>query len=41
MAQLIIKNIGPIKDINITLNKVNRKVQVKALLTKLHAFAHG
>lgn len=23
MAQLIIKNIGPIKDINITLNKVN------------------
>ena len=23
MAQLIIKNIGPIKDIDITLNKVN------------------
>lgn len=36
MAQLIIKNIGPIKDVDITLNKVNVIIGPAKLRQKHH-----
>jgi predicted DNA binding CopG/RHH family protein len=42
MSKVIIRNLGPIKDITLDLNKINvRKVAEKVLLQRLSDFARG